>query len=79
MLHKILSVSYVIFSLFQSHAYNNLDFRKSISEPVLCDFQSANITKDENSVTVTIIFTPLVTDKSGLSASEGKIFILHIF
>lgn len=54
----------------KSHAYNNVEFRKEISEPSLCDFKSAHIVKGENNIAVTVIFTPLVPKKSDLGASD---------
>lgn len=53
----------------KSHAYNNVEFRKTISEPTLCNFKSAHITKDEENVTVTVVFSPLSLDKCNLSGS----------
>ncbi|XP_055936903.1 double zinc ribbon and ankyrin repeat-containing protein 1-like [Argiope bruennichi] len=47
----------------KSYAYNNLEFRNSISEPMLNDFQNAQITKTDDIVNVTISFSSFVKEK----------------
>ncbi|GFS45695.1 uncharacterized protein TNIN_307401 [Trichonephila inaurata madagascariensis] len=47
----------------KSYAYNNIEFRDSISEPMLSDFQKAEVIKDDDSISLTISFTPFVFEK----------------
>ncbi|GBM02785.1 hypothetical protein AVEN_51979-1 [Araneus ventricosus] len=48
----------------KSYAYNNVEFRNSISEPILSDFQKAQVTKDDDAVSVTISFSPFVRENA---------------
>ncbi|CAL1290932.1 unnamed protein product [Larinioides sclopetarius] len=48
----------------KSYAYNNIEFRNSISEPILSDFQKAQVTKDDDAVSVTISFSPFVRENA---------------
>lgn len=57
---------------FQTHAYNNVEFRTEISEPCLCDFKSANIIKEENNVIVSLSFTPFIPGDNTVPTSESK-------
>lgn len=67
-----------MYPYFQSHAYNNVEFRKEISEPCLCDFKSASIIKEENNVLISLSFTPYVPDKSTIPTSESKFTVYKI-
>lgn len=64
-----------MYPCFQSHAYNNVEFRREISEPCLCDFKSANIIKEENNVLISLSFTPYDPDKNAIPTSESKFTI----
>lgn len=55
-----------------------MEFRQEISEPMLKDFKSAHISKAENGITVSLVFTPLVVEKNGLHVSNGKL-IIYVF
>ncbi|XP_035223470.1 double zinc ribbon and ankyrin repeat-containing protein 1-like [Stegodyphus dumicola] len=58
----------------KTYAYNNMIFRNSISEPVLSDFKSAEVTKNDDSVIVTITFAQFdfAKYKSALSKESEK-------
>ncbi|GFT81982.1 uncharacterized protein NPIL_370701 [Nephila pilipes] len=47
----------------KSYAFNNVEFRESISKPMLSEFQKVEVIKDDDSITVTISFTPFVLEK----------------
>ncbi|GFV84695.1 uncharacterized protein TNCV_4296771 [Trichonephila clavipes] len=49
----------------KSYAYNNVEFRDSISEPMLSDFQKAEVIKEDDSISLTISFTPFVFEGIG--------------
>ncbi|GIX73394.1 uncharacterized protein CEXT_187881 [Caerostris extrusa] len=44
----------------KSYAYNNVEFRDSISEPMLSEFQKAQVIKSDDNISVTLSFTPFV-------------------
>ncbi|XP_042901126.1 double zinc ribbon and ankyrin repeat-containing protein 1 [Parasteatoda tepidariorum] len=51
----------------KSHAYNDIEFRKSISRPMLSSFQSANVIENDDNIVVTLTFLPFNNGKQNNS------------